>query len=279
MIEAVVTTASSATSPPETRGRVLVSGSYGGEYNAWHAVRQGAKAVILNDAGGGRNGAGIAGLPWLDQLGVPGATADCMTCHIGDGEHMLAHGRISHVNAAAARLGCAIGQSVAECAAHMQAAPRRAVDPPANAGGKRFVIAEAPGQRRILGLDAAPLMRPDDAGAIAITGSHAALFRGRPDNVITVELYAVFFNDAGGGLDDAGIARLADLDRRGMIAATVSADSAEIGHARSAYDTGVISHANLAAIRAGVAPGTPLQAVVHRLARMADPGDASPVRV
>ena len=94
----------------------------------------------------------------------------------------------------------------------------------------------------MLGLDAAPLLESGDAGAIAVTGSHAALFRGRPDNVINVDLFAAFFNDAGGGLDKAGIRRLADLEGRGIIAATVSAESAEIGSARSSYDDGVISH-------------------------------------
>ena len=214
MTEAIATAASSATAPNETRGAVLVSGSYGGVYNAWHAVRKGAKAVILNDAGVGKNNAGISGLAWLDVLGLPGATAGCMTCHIGDGDHMLAHGRISYINEHAAHLGCAVGQSVAECAERLRQAPVVAVNPPDIAGGKRFVISENLGERRVLALDAAPLLEPADAGAIAITGSHAALFRGRPDSVISVALFAAFFNDAGVGLDDAGIARLADLDGR-----------------------------------------------------------------
>ena len=97
----IVTASSSATAPDATRGRVLVSGSYGGIYNAWHALRRGALAVILNDAGVGKNGAGVSGLAWMDALGVAGAVADCWSCHIGDGEHMLAHGRISRANRSA----------------------------------------------------------------------------------------------------------------------------------------------------------------------------------
>ena len=107
----IVTAASSATAPDETRGSVLVSGSYGGVYNAWHALRRGARAVILNDAGVGKNGAGISGLAWLDALGVAGAATDCWTCHIGDGEHMLAHGRISHVNEPRQHLAAASGRA------------------------------------------------------------------------------------------------------------------------------------------------------------------------
>jgi hypothetical protein len=85
------------------------------------------------------------------------------------------------------------------------------------------------------------MLIPEDSGAIAITGSHAALFRGRPDSVIGPQLHAVFFNDAGVGKDRAGIARLADLDTRNMAAGTVSAESAPIGNSRAAYEIGVLS--------------------------------------
>lgn len=268
MTSHIVTAPSSATAPPETAGAVLISGSYGGPYNAWHAVKKGARAVILNDAGVGLNRAGISGLDWLDGLGIPGATADCMSCHIGDGDHALAHGRISFANATALALGCRVGDTVRAATETLRTTPHRDIAPPPIEGGKRFVISEASVQRRVLGLDAAPLLEPSDAGAIAITGSHAALFRGRPDNVISVALFAAFFNDAGVGLDNAGIARLADLDGRAMIAATVSAQSAEIGHARSSYATGVVSFVNETGRRAGLEPGQKLSDSIARLAVM-----------
>jgi hypothetical protein len=264
-MSAIVTAPSSATAPEDARGRVLVSGSYGGVYNAWHAVRKGAKAVILNDAGVGKNVAGVSGLAWLDRLGIPGAAADCHTCHIGDGDHMLACGVVSFVNERARALGGAVGQRVAQCAALFDLAPIVAVDPPPIAGGKRYVISADPGERIVLGLDAAPLLAAGDAGAIAVTGSHAALFRGQPDNVVSVDVFAAFFNDAGVGLDEAGVARLPDLDRRGIIAATVSADSAEIGRALSAYESGVISYVNATARQRGIAAGERLRDVVARL--------------
>jgi hypothetical protein len=94
------------------RGHVIVSGSYGGEYNAYHAGKWGLRGVVLNDAGVGKNDAGIRGLPYLDQIGLPAATADAMTCHIADGEHMLAHGIISHVNKAAKKRGARAGMAV-----------------------------------------------------------------------------------------------------------------------------------------------------------------------
>lgn len=261
----IVTCSSSATAPDNTPGNVLISGSYGGEYNAYHAARRGIRGVVLNDAGVGKNGAGIAGLPYLDRIGLPGATADGWTCHIADGEDMLAHGVVSHVNEAAARLGCKVGQTVRECAELMKGAPVCSAAPPEIAGGKRYVIADEPGSRKVICLDAAPMLEPGDAGAIAVTGSHAALFRGRPDGVIGPDVYAVFFSDGGLGKDGAGISRLPTLDERGIIAATASAHSAPIGDARSIYRDGVLSYVNARAAAAGAKPGMRLRDFVDHL--------------
>ena len=255
----IVCAPSSATAPPEAAGAVLVSGSYGGIYNAWHAVRKGVAAVVLSDAGVGKNGAGISGLAWLDDLGIPGATADCMTCHIGDGEHILRHGRISHVNHAASILGCVVGEPVQDCASRMEQATLRLVNAPAIEGGRRYDLLSRVGFPKVIGLDAAPMLIESDTNCIAITGSHAALFRGRPDNVIAVPLRAAYFNDAGIGLDGAGISRLADLDARGMPAAAVSCFSAEIGSATSSWATGVISHVNRSARAEGLLVGMTVQ--------------------
>lgn len=109
------------------------------------------------------------------------------------------------------------------------------------------------------------MLQPEDAGAIAITGSHAALFRGRPDGVISVDLRAVFFSDGGVGMDGAGITRLADLDQRGMPAGAASAASASIGNSRSIYETGVLSHVNEAAAKRGARPGMAVRDFVAML--------------
>ena len=108
----ILTVASCSNVRAEHRAHVIVSGSYGGRYNAFNAAKWPVRAVIMNDAGIGKDNAGIVGLEFLDQIGMAAATADAQTCHIGDGDHMLAHGVISHVNRAAAALGCAPGQSV-----------------------------------------------------------------------------------------------------------------------------------------------------------------------
>ena len=276
MTEAVQISTVSASSQvaAANRGHVVVSGSYGGEYNAFHAARWGIRGVVLNDAGIGRDRAGVRGLDYLDGVGLAAATADCMTCHIADGDHMLAHGRISHVNRAAAALGCAVGQSVRDCAERMRAGPIVERELPPIAGGKRYLIRAEPDEPPVICLDAAPMLEPGDAGAIAITGSHAALFRGRPDDVIKPQVHAIFFSDAGIGLDGAGVRRLPDLDGRGIPAGAVSAATGPIGDSRGIYRDGILSHVNATAAAFGGMPGQPVAALVELL--LARARDRSP---
>lgn len=261
----IYTASSSATATAECAGQVVVSGSYGGEYNAYHAAKWGVRGVVLNDAGVGKGNAGIKGLPYLDQIGLAGATADAMTCHIADGDHTLEHGIISHVNDSAAKLGCKVGQTVRECADIMKTGPVIKEKPPEISGGKRYVMSENPGQPKVLCLDAVPFLEPNDAGQIAVTGSHAAMFRGKPDGVVGPDVKAIFFSDAGVGMDNAGIVRLADLQKRGIPAGTASAESAPIGDSRAIYADGILSYVNEAAENLGAKPGMSIKTFVEML--------------
>jgi len=244
---------------------VIVSGSYGGKYNAFNAAKWGIRGVIMNDAGVGADNAGIAGLPYLDAIGLPAATAAASSCHIGDGDHTLAHGIISHVNRAAAALGCAPGQAVRAGAGLMQAGAVPSAAPPPITDGNRVVLRDIPGEPRLICADSVGMVRPEDAGQIVVTASHAALPGGRPDSIIPSGIYAVFFSDAGVGMDGAGIARIPHLDSLGIIAGTTSADSAPIGDARALYARGVLSHVTGAAVRAGGAVGMRLNAFIEIL--------------
>ena len=236
-------------------GQVIVSGSYGGEYNAFHAGKWGLRGVILNDAGVGKDDAGVRGIFYLEQIGLAAATADVDTCHIADGDHMLAHGVISRVNRFAAAIGCKVGDTVRATAERMRRAEIATGELSPISGGKRYTISEAAGKPRVICLDAAPMLTPEDAGAIAVTGSHAALFRGKPDNIISVKLRAVFFSDGGVGMDAAGISRLPDLDAKGIPAGAAAAMSASIGDSRSIYRDGILSHVNRMAAAEGATPG------------------------
>jgi len=263
----IVTVASCSNLREEHRLHVAVSGSYGGRYNAYNAAKWPVRAVVMNDAGIGKDNAGIVGLEFLDQIKMAAATADAQTCHIGDGDHMLAHGIISHVNQTAAGLGCEKGQSVRDCAELMRAAVPPTEMPPAISDGARYILRASPGEPRLVCADSIGMIEPEDAGQIVVTASHGALSGGRPDNAVRPDVYACFFSDggAGGGMDGAGIARLVPLDARGIPAGAVSADSAPIGDSRALYRDGILSHVNEAASRLGTHPGMTLKAFVDIL--------------
>jgi hypothetical protein len=261
----IMTVASCSFARDEHRSHVIVSGSYGGRYNAFNAAKWGVRGVIMNDAGIGKDNAGIVGLEYLDQIALAAATADAQTCHIGDGDHMLAHGVISHVNRTAAALGCAPGQSVLVCAELMRSAAVPTATPPPISDGARFVMREVSGEPRVICADSVGMLEPGDSGQIAITASHGALSGGRPDNAIPPGIYAVFFSDAGGGMDGAGIARLGDLEQKGIVAGTTSADSAPIGDSRALYRDGILSHVNGPAEKLGGRVGIRLAEFVDML--------------
>ena len=70
--------------PPDAAGQVVVSGSHGGRYPGYLAAKAGLRAVILNDAGIGKDAAGIGALPYLDALGIAAAAVSHESCRIGD---------------------------------------------------------------------------------------------------------------------------------------------------------------------------------------------------
>src|SRR5437868_697153 len=116
----------------DARGAVVVNASHGGVYAAYLAAKLGAAAAIFNDAGIGRDRAGISGLAYLQELGTPAATIGHDTARIGDGADMMAHGIITHANALAEALGCRPGMPCGGAAALLQSAePLQRAPPPA----------------------------------------------------------------------------------------------------------------------------------------------------
>lgn len=256
---ATVLTATSVTKlGPEFAGQVLVCGSHGGVYAGYLAAKAGVRAVILNDAGGGKDDAGFASLPYLDRIGLAAATVSHDTARIGEGDDMLARGTISHVNETAAALGCGPGQSAREAANLMRAAAPATTEPEPYEEA-RFLFSPAGETPEIWGIDSNSLVREEDVGQIVLTGSHGGLLGGDPATAIKVDVKACAYNDAGVGADRIGISRLPALDARGIAAVTVDCMSARIGDARSMWDTGVISHVNETAAALGVKPGQSLK--------------------
>ena len=206
----------------------------------------------------------MAGLRYLEALGMAAAVIGHNSARIGDGADMMARGIVSRVNAGAGRLGCAPGVRCAEAAAAMRRGKPPSREPPRYAES-RFLLRENPGGPPVWGIDSNSLARAEDAGTILVTGSHGALLGGKPETAIAVEALAAVYNDAGIGIDRAGISRLPALDARGIAGATVSAASARIGDARSAWATGRLSTVNRLAAEAGAAEGMSVPEFVDRI--------------
>jgi hypothetical protein len=113
-------------------------------------------------------------------------------------------------------------------------------------------VARGPRGRVIL-IDSITQLATGDEGAIVVSGSHGGMSSGT--FALELPLRLVFFNDAGVGKDEAGIAALAMLQARGVAAAAVAHNSARIGDALDAWQNGVISRVNDGAHALGLRSG------------------------
>ena len=97
-----------------SRGTVVVSGSHGGVSAAGFVVDHPHRPLVVffNDAGVGKDAAGIAGLAMLQAIGVAGCAYSHQSARIGEAADGLAHGIISYLNEAARALGLSAGQAV-----------------------------------------------------------------------------------------------------------------------------------------------------------------------
>ena len=245
---------------------VVIASSHGGTYAAYKAAASGARAVILNDAGVGLQDAGIACLDYCERISMAAAVVSHTSARIGEATDMLRRGIISRANRLAKSVNCTPGTTCAQAAICLKKAPLPIGTPPAYEE-TRFLISE--GHPRIVCIDSASLVKSEDVGQIVITGSHGGLIGGRPEKAFNVQALVAVFNDAGVGIDQAGIGRLDPLNERGIAALTVAHTSARIGDSRSTYYEGVISHANQLAIKFGASRGVTVRGFVERVCRSA----------
>lgn len=248
------------------KGANVAVGSHGGSLTGRHALRFGVASLICHDAGVGLGDAGIAGLSLLDVAQVPAAAVGYQSARIGDPEDMLARGIVSYVNAPARRLGIVPGVPAAIAAqCFVSADPAPATAPYAAEGTFAREIRETRGAPVFL-LDSASSISPEDDGTIVVTGSHGGLPGNRTERALRARPLFVVFNDAGIGIDQAGIRRLSVLEKQGVAAACVSAKSAAIGNARSSFEDGVISSVNSQAAAFGALVGMRLRPFIDALA-------------
>ncbi len=124
--------------------------------------------------------------------------------------------------------------------------------------------------------DSITRLGPDAPGAVVVTGSHGGVYAAWLAR--DAGCRAAIFNDAGVGLDQAGIGGLAWLDARGMAAAAIDHRSADIGDSAAMLADGVVSHANVLAMALGVVPGQDCEEAARLLAAAPIPnGQVEPV--
>jgi len=93
-------------------GQLVVTGSHGGASVVPYARAVRAWMYVFNDAGVGKDGAGIAALGLLDADGIAAAAVAHTSARIGEALDTWEHGVVSHLNQAARRLGLRAGASL-----------------------------------------------------------------------------------------------------------------------------------------------------------------------
>ncbi len=93
-------------------GCIVISGSHGGLSAGRFALEAKLRLAVFNDAGGGKDGAGIAALDLLQRHGVAACTVAHTSACIGEARSTLHDGVISHANAAAVVLGAVVGRAL-----------------------------------------------------------------------------------------------------------------------------------------------------------------------
>lgn len=237
----------------ENRGRdVVVNASYSGVLPARFVGEHRPRGAIGVDCGVGPEGAGIAGLWYLEALGVPAATAAIATVRLGDGVDMYETATVSFVNAVAARCGVTVGMPVRGAALALlendpvELAPSEVTN--------RTVIETAADGRSVVCTDSIAFGLPEDAGRnVLCTAGHTG--RSAVPYLRKVAPWGFICSDGGGGKDDSGTAGLAIVEADGLAGAAVDARTARMGSGLSTYEDGVISACNRIAAARGVRVG------------------------
>jgi len=106
---------------------------------------------------------------------------------------------------------------------------------------------------KIVVMDTAAQIGPEETGQVVVMGSHGAESAAR--HVARVIPFGVILNDAGKGKRDAGISGLSVLESMDILGATVDCMTGLIGEGSDNYSSGVISAVNDKAKASGVRVG------------------------
>lgn len=239
---------------------ILVCASHCGDNGAFARKVKNCqvKAVFLNNAGIGKNQAGISGLPHYEAEHVLACAVDHNSAEIGVARDTWESGIISHTNSRAEAAGIQIGDSVQNAVAKIINILKHPLSTPEsmnsesliskeekNAGSKADIKKQI--QTEVDGVtitvtDSITFLNENNAGDIVVCGSHGGVSAGHYAQKRHVK--AVFFNDAGIGKNNAGIKSLASLSEAGILACTVDCMSAEIFNGQDILENGIISVCN-----------------------------------
>lgn len=238
---------------------ILVCGSHcGGNKDLARQVKNcHIKAVFLNNAGVGKNQAGIRGLIYYQAENILACAVDHNSAEIGIAQDTWNSGIISHTGLQAEEVGIKVGDSVKEAVTKII----NSITFPLEIKKNKDVISLANEEKedtskvdlkkqtqtqvdgvKIIVTDSITFLNEKNSGDIVVCGSHGGLSAGHYAQKYGVK--AVFFNDAGIGKNNAGIKSLELLNDAGILACTVNCMSAEIFNGHDSLNYGIISVCN-----------------------------------
>ncbi|MEU2005242.1 hypothetical protein ACH47B_29850 [Rhodococcus sp. NPDC019627] len=241
---------------------VVLPASYIGVLPARMCAVHRPRGVIGHDACVGKDGAGIAGLWYLEALGIPAATADGMTVEMGNGRDLYESGRISHVNYHAECLGVVVGMPVRQAAELLR--DKDLGDTTVGNKIRRQVVEELEDGRRIVVTDSIVWALPEDAGrSVMVTAGHTG--RSGAKFLLEADPWGFICHDGGMSKNESGIVGLRTAEEAGLAGACIDGRTAPIGDAFRGYNEGLISACNGPARDRGVTVGMPVDEAAHLL--------------
>lgn len=244
---------------PDNASPILVCASHCGDNGTFARKLKNChvKAVFLNNAGIGKNQAGISGLVHYEIENILACAVDCNSAEIGVARDTWESGIISHTNNLAVKAGIQTGDSVQEAVAkiinlidlpssiqinkHFESTVNEKKESTGKVDLKKQIQIQIEGVS-ITVTDSITFLNEKNAGDIVVCGSHGGVSAGHYAQKHSLK--AVFFNDAGIGKNNAGIKGLDGLNDAGIIACTVDCMSAEIFNGQDTLDNGIITVCN-----------------------------------
>lgn len=238
---------------------ILVCGSHCGDNGTFARKLKNChvKAVFLNNAGIGKNQAGISGLKHYQAENILACAVDHNSAEIGVARDTRESGIISHMNTLAEEAGIRVGDSVKEAVASiiknfdLVSSNQQYSDTEGHKDEKEdnrgIIDIKKQSQIQVDDInitiaDSITFLNENNAGDIVVCGSHGGVSAG--EYALKHRVKAVFFNDAGIGKNNAGVKSLETLSDAGILACTVDCMSAEIFNGFDVFENGIISVCN-----------------------------------